>query len=316
VMTAASTVLGTARAMATDVTVHGIGARGEAAQAAARDALLRFHDVDTTCTRFDPHSPLMRVNARPDRWHEVPPTLFLAVQEAYRAHQKTKGRFDPRVLRTLVELGYDRSLAFADGGVETSGVGVPQPPAGPWRPRFRGGPRPQLSIGREPVDLGGIGKGLALRWASEQLATDMDDFLIDAGGDIVCRGRGPDGDGWKVAVEDPRGGSTPLAVVALRDMACATSSIRLRHWRCGGRRVHHLVDPRSGKPGGAGLAAVTVIAPDPVDAEVLSKALFLEGRRRVAEEASRVNAATFWVASDGFVGESPHFGHHVVWRAT
>ena len=96
VMTAASAVLGTARAMATDVTVHGIGAHGNVARAAARDALLRFHDVDTTCTRFDPHSPLMRVNARPDRWHEVPPTLFLAVQEAYRAHQKTKGRFDPR----------------------------------------------------------------------------------------------------------------------------------------------------------------------------------------------------------------------------
>ena len=79
-MAATSTVLGTTRAMATDVTVHGAGALGAAAEQAARDALLRFHDVDTTCTRFDPHSPLMRVNARPDRWHEVPPMLFLAIQ--------------------------------------------------------------------------------------------------------------------------------------------------------------------------------------------------------------------------------------------
>ena len=258
VMTTASTVLGTARAMATDVTVHGTGARGAAAEKAARDALLRFHDVDTTCTRFDPASPLMRVNARPDRWHEVPPTLFLAIQEAHRAHQKTKGRFDPRVLRSLVGLGYDRSLAFSGGGVETTSAGTLQPPARAVAATIPGWPAPQLHIGREPVDLGGIGKGLALRWASEQLEADVDDFLIDAGGDIACRGQGPDGDGWKVGVEDPRGGSAPLAVVALRDMACATSSIRLRRWRCEGRSVHHLVDPRSGRPGGAGLSAVTV----------------------------------------------------------
>ena len=314
-MTTAATVLGTARAMATDVTVHGAGALTAAAERSARDALLRFHDIDSTCSRFDPHSPLMRVNARPDRWHEVPSTLFVAIQEAHRAHQKTKGRFDPRVLRSLLGLGYDRSLAFSGGAVETTGAGALQPPAGPWRPRFRGGPRPQLHIGREPVDLGGIGKGLALRWASERLESDVDDFLIDAGGDIDCRGRGPDGEGWKVAVEDPRGGNAPLAVVALIGMACATSSIRLRRWRCGGRSVHHLVDPRSGKPGGAGLSAVTVIAPDPVDAEVLSKSLFLEGRRHIAEEATRVGAAAFWVTSDGTVGETPHFGERVVWRA-
>lgn len=314
-MATASTVLGTARAMATDVTVHGAGSLGAAAEKAARDALLRFHDVDTTCTRFDPQSPLMRVNARPDRWHEVPPTLFLAIQEAHRAHQKTKGRFDPRVLRTLVGLGYDRSLAFSGGAVETTRAGTLRPPAGPWRPRFRGGPHPQLHIGREPVDLGGIGKGLALRWASAQLESEVDDFLIDAGGDITCRGPGPEDDGWKVAVEDPRGGIGPLAVVALRDEACATSSIRLRRWRCGGRSVHHLVDPRSGKPGGAGLSAVTVIAPDPVEAEVLSKSLFLEGRRRIADEASRVGVAAFWVRSDGTVAETPSFGERVIWRA-
>jgi len=314
-MTTTSTVLGTAHAMATDVTVHGAGPSGAAAESAVREALDRFHDVHTTCTRFDPASPLIRVNARPDHWHEVPPTLFLAIQEAYRAHQKTKGRFDPRVLRSLVGLGYDRSLGFSGGGVETATAGALRPPAGPWRPRFRGGPHPQLQIGREPLDLGGIGKGLALRWACERLASDLDDFLIDAGGDIACRGAGPEDDGWHVAVEDPRNGAWPLAVLALRDEACATSSVRLRRWRSGGRGVHHLVDPRSGKPGGAGLLAVTVIADDPVEAEVLTKALFLAGRRGIGDEASRAGAAAFWVCCDGAVGETAPFGTRVIWRA-
>ena len=62
--------------------------------------------------------------------------------------------------------------------------------------------------------------------------------------------------------------------------------------------------------------AVTVIAPDPVNAEVLSKSLFLEGARGICGAARRANAAALWVRSDGSVGETPAFGDHVVWRAS
>ncbi len=113
----------------------------------------------------------------------------------------------------------------------------------------------------------------------------------------------------------PRGSDRPLAVIALTDKACATSSIRFRHWRCDGQTVHHLVDPRSGRPGGTGLLAVTVVAADPAEAEVMSKSLFLEGQHGIAEVASRAGTSAFWVASDGRTGETPRFGEHVVWRA-
>jgi FAD:protein FMN transferase len=310
----ASTVLAQTKAMATTVTVHGL-VETPAARQAARAALEVFDEVELACTRFDPHSPLMRVNERPDHWHEVPRVLFRAVQESHRAHQRTKGVFDPRVLRDLVELGYDRSLDFASGRVERPAAPPGRRRDEPWRPRFRGGPHPEVLVGPWPLDLGGIGKGLALRWAAERLAREMDEFLIDAGGDIVCRGHGPDGEGWRVAVEDPRGESLPVAVLALHDEACATSSIRLRRWRADGRAVHHLVDPRTGRPGGAGLLAVTVVAADPADAEVMTKTLFLAGRAHVAAEASRLVAAALWVCTGGQSAESSHLGPRVVWSA-
>ena len=314
-MTATTTaaVLGSVRAMACDVTIHGLSAPG-VAETDVADALSRFTDVDRACTRFNPESPLMRVNARPDRWHDVPQTLLHAVQEAHAAYQRTHGWFDPRVLRSLVGLGYDRSLPFEAGGVATAGTPVAPTARGPWRPRFRSGRGPQIHLGGEPIDLGGIGKGLALRWASERLGQVVDDYLIDAGGDCLCRGRGPDGAGWRVGVEDPCGGTYPLVVVELRDLACTTSSIRLRRWRCGGRSVHHLVDPRTGRPGGDGLLAVTVIGPDAAAAEVLSKTLFLRGRRAIAAEASRLGVAAFWVGCDGRTGETDRFGARVIWR--
>ncbi len=311
---AVGVLLGSTRAMASDVTVHGIGADPRA-ERRARQALEVFHDVESACTRFDPNSPLMRINDRPDRWHEVPPILFLALDEAHRAHQRTKGRFDPRVFGDLVRLGYDRSFALTPRDAQPATSSPGPRPCGPWRPRFRGGRRPMVEVGPHPVDLGGIGKGLALRWASERLADQVHEHLIAAGGDIICQGAGPAGDGWRVSVEDLRDGDTPLAVLALTDQACATSSVRVRRWRCGGRPVHHLVDPRSGRPGGAGLLAVTVVAPDPADAEVTSKTLFLHGARDIAARAERCGAAAFWVTTDGRTGETKRFTELVVWRA-
>ncbi len=298
--------------MASDVTIYGSGR--PVADPVVDEALAVFTDVDRTCTRFNPQSALMRVNRSPDRWHRVPPVLFDALREAHRAYQRTKGRFDPRVLRDLVRLGYDRSLPFERGGVTTNGDERPlRGRLAPWRPRFRGGT--EVHLGGQPVDLGGIGKGLAVRWAEARLAPHVEDYLIDAGGDCVCRGHDPDGHGWRIGVEDPRGGARPLAVLELHDRACATSSLRLRRWQCRGRTVHHLLDPRTGRPGGAGLAAVTVISDDPAGAEVQSKTLFLRGRSAIADEAARLGAAAFWVGSDGRTGESPAFSKYVIWRA-
>jgi thiamine biosynthesis lipoprotein len=300
--------------MAADVTVHGFGS--DVAPDAVGDALACFTEVDRTCTRFDPNSALMRANARPSQWHDVPGTLFEAVREAHRAYQHTGGLFDPRVIGTLIALGYDHSLAFEAGSVVTRGAGAARPtrPSRPWRPRFRGGPRPHLHLDGQPVELGGIGKGLALRWGAERLAGRVHDFLIDAGGDCICAGRGPDGEGWRIGIEDPAGSTEPLAVVELRDLACATSSVRLRSWRSAGRTVHHLIDPRTGRPGGAGLRSVTVLAPDPADAEVASKTLFLRGRRSIGPAARRAGRLAFWVCTDGTTGETARFTERVIWR--
>jgi thiamine biosynthesis lipoprotein len=309
-------VVAAVRAMAATITIVARARRDPSGHRSALGSALRvFRAVDATCSRFDPHSQLMRANAAPGRWHEVSPVLYQAIAEAHRAYGRTRGRFDPRVYRDLVRLGYDRSLPFGRGGVETPRAPIARVSLGPWRPRFRGGRRPQVHLGGVAIDLGGIGKGLAVRWAAERLADTHEGFLIDAGGDCFCRGAGPDGPAWRIGVEDPGGGPDPLAVLELRDIACATSSVRLRRWRSGGRPVHHLVDPRTGSPGGRGLTAVTVIADDPARAEVMSKVLFLCGRDRIGAEAGRRNVAALWVGTDGSVGESPRFGRHVLWRA-
>ncbi|MCU1656234.1 MAG: hypothetical protein JWO57_890, partial [Pseudonocardiales bacterium] len=244
-----SDVEGSFRAMACRVVAR-IGLRARAPHAAIDLVEAVFRAVEAQCTRFDSDSPLMRANAAGDGWQVVPEYCYAALEEAALAHIRTVGLFDPRVLRTLQRLGYDRSLPFDAGDVTVAGAD-PSPVAGRrastvWRPEFDPDRR-AVRVGAEPVDLGGIGKGLAIRWAAEQIAPSCPSFLIEAGGDCYLSGDGPLGNGWQVGVEDPRGGDRPVAVLSLRDTACATSSIRVRRWKVSGRPAHHLIDPRTGR---------------------------------------------------------------------
>ncbi len=307
---------GKTSAMATQVTIRAWSEGSpKRLRAGVERALRVFSDVEGACTRFDPDSPLMRVNADPERWQRVPRLCFDAVVEAHRAYQRSRGRFDPRVLSDLVDLGYDRTLPFGGGAVSVAAIfGRRRAARPPWKPAFRDH-LGELRIGPHPIDLGGIGKGLAIRWASEHLHQAGAHHLVEAGGDCYCAGRATDGQSWRVGVEDPRGGDQPVAVVALSDRACATSSVRTRNWKAGGRRVHHLIDPRTGRPGGEGLLAVTVVADDPAEAEVWAKVLFLSGTSDVSSEARRHGIAACWVDETGSLGTSTLFDRHLVWRA-
>ncbi len=337
------------RAMNTDVVLRlvGPGGRGEAALAAARQV---FVDVEAACTRFDPTSPLMRANAAGTEWLTVPAVCFHAVTEAAAAHRDTGGLFDPRVLESLVAMGYDRTLPFQDGPVHlrstrspaevpavicagrdrSAGSPVASAPAGPqaqvvpptpWAPGLD--PlRHAVRIGPAPIDLGGIGKGLAVGWAAQLLGGVGEAFLVEAGGDCALGGAGPDGDGWKVGVEDPsadgqrQDDEQPIAVLSLTDTGCATSSLRRRTWRAGGEQVHHVVDPRTGRSAAGGLRSVTVVLPDPARAEVWSKTLLVAGVGAIASLAAEQRLAALWVDDEGHLGLSEAMRPWVIWRSS
>ena len=286
-----------------------------AADAAWTIVRATFEVAEATMSRFQEESELTGLNRRSPGAAPISRPLERALSAADRARRMTGGRFDPRVIEALERIRY---LGVAQARTETD--------ASPGRVRGNGriferrGRTGHVAVPR-PVDLGGIGKGLALRWAANALDASVVGtgdprigYLIDAGGDIVASGS-PGGEApWLVAIEDPSGepgdqvgapgapggAPEPVAVVAIRDRAAvATSSIRRLRWQHDGRTVHHLIDPRTGEPGGDGLASVTVAASDPAWAEVWSKALFLEGADRITALARARGLAAWWVATGG-----------------
>lgn len=269
------------------------GIREADADAAWLLATSVFRSADHDLSRWEATSALSRLNASIGVTVEVPPLLRRALSMAWRAFRITRGRFDPRIIGALEAAG------------ERAGVPLPASPAvlsphDRWISLRRGDPHVRLDA---PVDLGGLGKGLALRWSASELErAGHDDFLIQAGGDIVARGTGPASRPWVVGLDDPTGHQRPLATIALRDAALATSSTTVRRWfGADGTLRHHLIDPATGKPADPVWLSVTVMAPDPAWAEVASKVGFLAGSRIGARLAGM---PAWWVSPSGFVRTS------------
>jgi FAD:protein FMN transferase len=215
-------------------------------------------------TRFEPDSELSRFNAGAGHWTAVSPDLEALLREALRAWETSGGLVHAGCLRAMRATGYTRPLR--------QGLTVPlEPPPGPLPPlpevlETRPG-RARLAPGAG-VDLGGLAKG----WMADRLVDLLgENALAELGGDLATRGEGPIGEGWPIEF----GGRS----VALHDGAAATSGTWRRRW--GG--VHHLIDPRTGRPAATDLQEVQVIARSGVEAEVLAKTGLLLGSAAAQE---------------------------------
>jgi thiamine biosynthesis lipoprotein len=291
-----------------------------AAEAAWSAVVAEFRAVDAALSRFRDDSELTALNrlAGSGRVALVSWRLRSMLATVHRASRLTDGRFDASVVDALERIGeHGAPLGDADGAARGSTGPGPVLLVAAGTPRAS-----RVHIPERAVDSGGIGKGLALRWAVAAAAAALPataGILLDAGGDIVCAGTAP-ATGWLVGVEDPVApagqSGDPLAVYVLVDGGVSTSSVAIRNWTApDGRRVHHLVDPTTREPARTGLKAVTVAGPDPAWNEVWSKALFLGGSESIGEEARRRGFAAWWVDDRGRLGLTPEARVRSAWVA-
>ncbi len=142
------------------------------------------------------------------------------------------------------------------------------------------------------VSLGGIAKGFAIDRAAAVLVTEgVEDFLAQAGGDLLAHGKKPDGSPWIAGVRDPRGeAGAYFAEMAVTDHAFSTAGDYERSYVAAGKRFHHIIDPRTGYPATAS-RSVTIWAKDALTADALDDAVFILGAERGLELVESIDDA-------------------------
>jgi thiamine biosynthesis lipoprotein len=126
------------------------------------------------------------------------------------------------------------------------------------------------------LDLGATAKAVAADRAAMLVATRLGvGVLVALGGDIATAGPAPDG-GWRVLVQD-RPGDPRCTVRLPAGAALATSSTAGRTWARPGELLHHILDPRTGRPAPPVWRTISVAASCCLRANTLSTAAVVRG---------------------------------------
>jgi thiamine biosynthesis lipoprotein len=141
------------------------------------------------------------------------------------------------------------------------------------------------------LDPSGYVKGWSVQWASQLLtAAGAGNHLVDAGGDLQCRGRPAPDTNWDIGIRHPWRPDHMAWVLSGTDLAVATSGTY--------ERGHHVIDPRSGTPATA-LRSVTVVGRDLADADAYATAALAMGRAGLGWLARLPGHEAAVVAEDG-----------------
>lgn len=250
-------------------------AQVQSAFGAALREIKRIEDVMTT---WRPEAELARLNAAEGKTAvQVSRETLELVQTAIRTSEASEGTFDI-TFETLHGLWkFDQDLdphppARADIQKLLPFVGYKNILVDSAAQTLK------LRTPRTRISLGGIAKGYAVDRAAKVLdEAGLRAYFVQAGGDLFARGTKPDGTGWQAGVRDPRGpDGSFFAMLPLSDHAFSTAGDYERSYVTGGKRYHHIIDPRTGEPATAS-RSVTIWAKTALIADALDDAVFILG---------------------------------------
>jgi thiamine biosynthesis lipoprotein len=126
------------------------------------------------------------------------------------------------------------------------------------------------------IDLGGIAKGYAVDAAIKVLKDkNINSAIVNAGGDMYVLGR-KQGKSWRIGIRHPRREGEILGTIEVEDKAIVTSGDYERFFFSGGKKYHHIINPKTGYPADE-CQSVTIVAKEATFADGLATGIFVLG---------------------------------------
>jgi thiamine biosynthesis lipoprotein len=275
------------------------GAARAAALEASETAVREIARVEALITTWRPGGPLDSVNAAPPgRAVVLDAELSQLLGAVFAWSERTDGAFDPTVLPLVHAWDLRGPGRIPDAAALSRALAA----TGRGRFQFDGGTGRTMRLSADAgIDEGAWGKGYALdRAVSALRRCGVSEALLDLGGQVAAVGRAT------VAVADPRDRLRPAVTLSVEDESVSTSGNSERGRTVQGRRIGHLLDPRTGQPA-PDFGSATAVAPSGLSADVLSTAFFVLGPEKGLELSERLrreglkNEAMFLVVADGRV---------------
>jgi thiamine biosynthesis lipoprotein ApbE len=242
-------------------------------------------ELDVACSRFRPDSEICSLRSAQGRPVQVSPLLAEAIEVALRGARLTEGDVDPTVGGAMSAVGYDRDfdrVPRTGPPLTVTNRTVTSRTVPGWREVHLEHRMLTMPAGVQ-LDLGATAKAWAADRSAAQISAQLGcGVLVSLGGDVAVAGAAPE-TGWRIRVQDVTSSPDdppvgPYAQIAIREGGLATSSTTARRWQRGGDVLHHILDPRTGRPADAVWRTVSVAARTCADANIASTAAVIRGR--------------------------------------
>lgn len=291
--------------MGTQVDIATAGQSAPLLRHATEQAYAEMQRLESLMSRYQPHSVVSRINrAAGISPVSVPAEVMAVLRSAQQVSALSGGAFD-------ITVGALKSWRFAPNEAHA----VPSDAQIARQLRLvdaralvldeRAGTAFLARQGMA-LDLGGIAKLPILAAGLQTLrGHGIENALVNGGGDVLALGHWH-GRPWRVGLRDPRAPERLLGVVPVAGQGVVASSGDYeRYFIHQGQRLHHVLNPRTGRPA-SGVHGVSLVARDVADVNGLGAALMVQGLPAAQRLAQRMPGVGVMVAGqDGAIWRSP-----------
>ncbi len=150
------------------------------------------------------------------------------------------------------------------------------------------------------IDISSIGQGYSVGQIVKVLEKfGVQEYLVEIGGELQTKGKKPNGEAWRIALEKPLPNERKVHKIVSFDsgapMSLMASGTYRHYFDNNGKRYSHILDARLGKPIEHSTVSVAVLHPNPTIADAWSTALLCLGSKDGMKAANANNIAALFI---------------------
>lgn len=273
-------------------------------------------EVNREMSTYDPQSEISRFNRFIDTTaFPVSQQLIKVISTALDVYHKSKGSFDITVAPLVNLWGFGTEGRRNDIPSEDE-ISLLKLKVGSQNLVIVDTTHLRKRIPDLQIDLSAIAKGYGVDVVAGIIQSfGYQNYMVEIGGEVVAHGVNASREVWKIGVDRPSYNLLPgeelEAILALKDIAVATSGDYRNYFEVAGKQFSHTIDPKTGMPIIHGLASATIIAPNCMQADALATAVMVMGKEKAIpwiEDLSQVEGLLITRMKDGTFEESQTSG--------
>ncbi|MCL9781177.1 FAD:protein FMN transferase [Vibrio sp. S4M6] len=261
--------------------------------------------IDLEFSTYRPDSYISKFNrSTSTQWQPASKDFIDMLLLAKKINQESHGCYDPTIEPLFALWGFQKDVLHVPTRKQIAAVksdlGIDKIEIDQEHMRIR------KRIPKLQLDLSSMGEGYAISKLSEILQSDgVKNYLVEFGGDMKIEGEKPEGQKWRVAIEDPiplKDGVRPYRIVTINDesgVSLNTSGTYHHYFDDKGKDYSHILDPRTGAPVTHDLVSASVFGHNPIAGDAWATTMLCLGPIEGLEVAKKQGLAVYFIQGKG-----------------